>query len=157
MDDKQVRDLIKGWYVRARREDATSKFVFLWFCFNAWLAHESEVDTDTAMIHWLKRTPDSRLGRSFRTATGSSVFAGYLQALTKLSPILSTGRRYKEVTISSPNDFPALVQGIYQVRCNLFHGGKRANDVRDQKLVKVCALILEKWVGNLLADLSKTV
>jgi hypothetical protein len=107
------------------------------------------------MIRWLKRTPDSRLGRSFRTATGSSVFSGYLQALTQLSPITSTGRIYKEVDISSPTDFPALVQGIYQVRCNLFHGGKRANDVRDQKLVMVCARILEKWVGNLLTDLSR--
>jgi hypothetical protein len=46
-----------------------------------------------------------------------------------------------------------LVDGIYQVRCNLFHGGKRANDVRDRKLVTICGRILEKWVGNLVAAL----
>jgi hypothetical protein len=30
---------------------------------------------------------------------------------------------------------------IYQVLCNLFHGGKRANNVRDDKLVRTCALV----------------
>ena len=47
MDENKVRNLVKGWHQRSRAEgDPTSKFVFLWFCFNAWLAFESEEDTD---------------------------------------------------------------------------------------------------------------
>jgi hypothetical protein len=52
MEEQEVRSLVKGWHQRARREaDLTSKFVFLWVCFNARLAHES--DTDREMIKWL--------------------------------------------------------------------------------------------------------
>lgn len=50
--------------------------------------------------------------------------------------------------IDSSEDFSGIVRGLYQIRCNLFHGGKRPGDVRDQKLVKTASLILEKWVGN---------
>jgi hypothetical protein len=54
MDGHDVRSLVKGWHTRARREgDHVSIFVFLWFCFNAWLAYESQEDTDRAMIDWL--------------------------------------------------------------------------------------------------------
>lgn len=66
-----------------------------------------------------------------------------------MSPITSTGRRRREVSVDSPEDFGGIVEGVYQVRCNLFHGGKRASDLRDKKLVTVCARVLEKWVGNL--------
>ena len=77
------------------------------------------------------------------------MFVGYLKGFADLSPITSTGRRQGEVRIDSPENFGGIVEGGYRVRCNLFHGGKRASDLRDQKLVMVCARILEKWVGNL--------
>ena len=158
MDENDIRNIVKSWYARARRErDAVSTFVFLWFCFNAWLGFESQEDTDRAMINWLKKaTPKSVLVAAFGSARGSTVFASNLAALAKLSPITSTGRRYKEVRIASANDYPNLVEGIYQVRCNLFHGGKRANDVRGAKLLKVCAAILEKWVGNLQVQMKES-
>lgn len=157
MDEQQVRDLVKGWHQRARAEgDLTSKFVFLWFCFNAWLACESNEDTDRDMIDWLKggAAAGSQLRSAFDTAAsaGTSLFPGYLKELASLSPIRSTGRRQREVPIQSPDDFSGIVDGIYQARCNLFHGGKQPRDPRDQKLVAVCARILEKWVGNLVGN-----
>lgn len=82
----------------------------------------------------------------------SDVFVGYLKTLVNLSPIIGTSRRRREVRIDSPKDFGGIVDGVYQVRCNLFHGGKRASDLRDQQLVMACARILEKWVGNLVAS-----
>jgi hypothetical protein len=126
--------------------------VFLWFCFNAWLAHESNEDTDREMIQWLTGAPatTSQLRAAIDLASRSDVFVGYLRALAALSPITSTGRRHREVRIDSLlEDFGGIAQAVCQVRCNLFHGGKRETDPRDQKLVKVCARILEKWVGNL--------
>ncbi len=152
MDELEVRNLVKGWHQRARREgDLTSKFVFLWFCLNAWLAFESDEDTDREMIEWLigPAATASELRASYVLAAQSEVFVSYLRAFAALSPITSTGRRLREVRIESPEDFDGIVQGLYQVRCNLFHGGKRVTDPRDQKLIKVCARILEKWVGNL--------
>jgi hypothetical protein len=155
MDERRVRNLVKGWHQRSRIEgDLTTKFVFLWFCFNAWLAFESNEDTDREMINWLKdpRAAGSQLRSSFKLAAGSTVFSGHLKALAGYSPISSTGRRQRVVQIGSAEDFPDVVEGIYQVRCNLFHGGKEPGNPRDDKLVRVCALILEKWVGNLVAS-----
>lgn len=81
------------------------------------------------------------------------MFPSYLSNLARLSPIGRTGRREgEEVRIDSPDDFSAVMEGIYVVRCNLFHGAKRANSIRDQKLVRVCCAIMEKWVGNLVGS-----
>jgi hypothetical protein len=37
--------------------DSVSRFVFLWFCFNAWLGYESDQDVDAEMLRWLKTAP----------------------------------------------------------------------------------------------------
>jgi len=42
MEEREIRNLVKVWYHKAKRErDIFSKFVFLWFCFNAWLAYRT--------------------------------------------------------------------------------------------------------------------
>lgn len=39
-------------------------------------------------------------------------------------------------SINSLEDFPGIVWCVYQVRCNLFHGAKRAGDTRDYELIR---------------------
>ena len=158
MDDRAIiRNLIKTWYQRARRSNAdpVSKFVFLWFCMNAWLAFESQMDRDADMLRWLKQTSGSPLRTAYAVAYKSETFRGQLSALAK-SPIsdVRVRRPNPDVVISSIEDFDGIVDGIYRVRCNLFHGGKRADDPRDTKLVLVCSRLLERWVGNLLTELN---
>ena len=154
VEETEIRNLIRSWNQRARKEgDLTVKFVFLWFCLNACLAFESEEDLDAEMIKWLTSgsSTGSRLRSSFEAATSSEVFRGYLRTLADMSPINSTGRRKRSISIDSEEDFNGLVRGLYQVRCNLFHGGKDPKNPRDDKLVRTCARILEKWVGNVIA------
>jgi hypothetical protein len=153
MDEREIRALVRGWYERSKRGDPVSRFVFLWFCFNAWLSYESDDDKDRQMIEWLKTAgPDSRLKASYVRALASDVFRRDLQALVANSPIRGTRRENPAVVqIASIEDFAGILDGVYQVRCNLFHGAKRADDSRDQKLVIASAAILRKWVGNLVA------
>lgn len=155
MDQAQVRRLVIEWHQRSKRErDPTSKFIFLWFCFNAWLAFESEEDTDRQMINWIKGAVGarSRLRSSFQAASASTTFQRHLDGLIALSPIEATGRRNNPpARVTSREDFGAVVEAIYRIRCNLFHGGKRPGDVRDKKLITVASRILEKWIGNLVA------
>jgi hypothetical protein len=115
------------------------------------MAFESEEDFDAEMIGWLAgpSSVGSRLKLSFETAQHSRVFQRHLQTLADMSPVVSTGRRRRTVQIGSGDDFQGVVRGMYQVRCNLFYGGKRPHDTRDDNLVQVCARILEKWIGNL--------
>jgi hypothetical protein len=154
MHEDAIRDLVRVWYEkRARREDdPISKFVFLWFCFNAWLAFESDEDVDARMLSWLKGSDGkrSRLRAAYNTARASSAFEDQLQTLASYCPIRSNRPGKPDVSISSVDDFQSIVDAIYRVRCNLFHGTKSADDNRDYKLVKVCSLILHKWIGNLL-------
>ena len=150
MDERHISDLVKGWREKARNErDHVSKFVFLWFCFNATLAFESNEDTDRSMVNWLKGYPPSRLTEAFETARRSEVFTRNLAALADYSPITDPRGKRDPVVITGVEDFANLVEGIYRVRCNLFHGAKSSRDVRDDKLLRVCAAILDKWVGNL--------
>jgi hypothetical protein len=84
MEDRELHNLIKGWYARSRREsDPLSKFVFLWFCFNAVLAYESGEDRDRDMLEWLKRQP-----------SGSRLMMGYGRALT---PAVNVGRKLNRI------------------------------------------------------------
>jgi hypothetical protein len=152
MDENDVRSLVSGWYVRAQQEDEhVTRFVFLWFCFNAWLAYESDEDTDGAMIRWLarQRTEAAQLRAAFDLSMRSSTFVSYVHRLINLSPVVSNGRRRRECRINSLEDSPGIIWCIYQVRCNLFHGTKRARDPRDYELLRTCARILEEWVGCL--------
>jgi hypothetical protein len=155
MNESELRDQIKLWHRRAKFEgsDHVAKFLFLWLCFNAWLAFESGESRDRKMIDWLKSTDaDESLTKSaYEDARASSMFEGYLRALKTLSPIPHSLPGHDHVDLSNTDDFAGIVEGLYQVRCSLFHGRIDPRVQRDLKLVQVYANILFKWVGNLSA------
>jgi hypothetical protein len=97
---------------------------------------------------------DRREVFSFHPAStpADSVFRRNLQALADLAPIDDPRGRRPDIQILGRDDFDNIVEGIYRVRCNLFHGAKRAGDPRDRKLVMTSQRILEKWVGNVVND-----
>lgn len=156
MEERDLHNLMKGWYARSRREsDPISKFVFLWFCFNAVLAFESEEDLDRQMLDWLKNEPSgSWLMQAYRRAFApkDGLFRRHLSALVQLAPIEDPRGRRADVEIEGVDDFGNIVEGIYRVRCNLFHGAKRATHTRDRKLVVASQRVLEKWVGNVVSS-----
>jgi hypothetical protein len=152
LDERGIQNLIEGWWNKARGEgDVFSKFVFLWFCFNAWLAYRSQKVTDSDMIAWLKRSSsdNSDLKKSYQMLTHSH-FKEVLKGLARLSPIRDPRPRGKKIEIKDVNDFPNIVDAIYQIRCNLFHGRKEANVDRDRNLVQLSGEILFYWVGSLI-------
>ena len=154
MKEEKVRKLIKVWYEnKVKREmDPIFKFLCLWICFNAWLDHQSRKYADSQMIKWLvKQTPQtSDLVSSYERAKHTVPFKDSLKVLAQMSPIYDLRGRHDPIKIKDEDDFENIVKAIYRVRCNLFHGGKELNDLRDQKLIVNCQRILEKWVGNLI-------
>lgn len=157
MTESQIKTLIKAWNAKAKREDDDfSKFVFLWFCFNAWLAYESRKGSDRAMVNWLKgdTAQHSLLKQSYDRPfdSGTGVLRSRIEALINYGSIPNSRRRHeKKIRVHSVDDFSNVVEAIYRVRCNLFHGGKEADNPHDQKLVKICGQILDKWISNLIA------
>lgn len=155
MNEARVKDLIKVWYEKAKLENSPfSRFVFLWFCFNAWVAYRSNAETDTAMINWLVgRSPaNSDLIGEYEHAMQTKPFQKLVGSLAQMSPIYDARDRRPPVAIRNETDREGVIRGIYRIRCNLFHGGKRADNVRDQGLVVLAQRILEKWLGNLIVS-----
>jgi len=54
------------------------------------------------------------------------------------------GHQGQSKSISNINSFDELLDVIYQVRCNLFHGQKSAIDANDRELVDLAFHILSK-------------
>lgn len=157
MNENQIKNLIRVWYEKSTHEqDPFSKFVFLWFCFNAWIAHRSSEDSDRGMMEELANR--DALMSDITTAYDAlmqatpTVFLTHIQNLVKLSPIMDPRGVRPPTVIADENDFPNIMWGIYKVRCNLFHGGKNAGDPRDQRLVVAAGSILEKLVGGLIGQ-----
>jgi len=157
MDEGSIKNLIKVWYEKGSNEqDIFSKFIFLWFCFNAWISHLSDEESDAGMMRELANR-DARMSDLFSIydtlmEATPTVFRVHVQTLAAASPIEDARGIRPPVVIASESDFPNVIWGIYRVRCNLFHGSKNAKDPRDQKLVVVAGQILEKLVGGLKAQ-----
>lgn len=148
--EERVQGLVKLWSAKAKRErDPFSRFVYLYFCFNAIIANLSGEEYDSQMISWACGN-NNLLKRRFsqlHKLEGNNYFPQRLEALKNLTPIQSNLRNKPDRTITDIHNFEEVIRAIYYVRCNLFHGCKSPNSVRDQKLVKVSADILQKLIS----------
>lgn len=150
MIEERIKNLIKTWNSKAEQEtDIFSKFVFLWFWLNAWLSFRPGQCTDRQMIDWLKNDNQSDLKRALERIKQS----GGISELIELSPIRRDEfypSQRTDICINGKDDTGNIIEAIYRIRCNLFHGRKDADDVRDQKLVEACGNIMTLWVGCLI-------
>lgn len=108
MDDATLKKFIADWFWKARQENrpeqTVSKFMFLWICFNARLAYESNGYTDAEMIGWLKaaRPEASALRAGFNRLAENDEFQTNLRNLIALGPIPTAARtRSGSLTSSS--------------------------------------------------------
>lgn len=151
---EQVQTLVKSWYTnKAKNEtDEYYKFMSLWICINAWLDFESEKTRDREMIDWLKgsESDTSKIWLAFESMLETTVGQNGVQNLIHACPI--TGDRGSDVIITSASDTDNIIEAIYKIRCNLFHGGKTPSNTRDTKLLSSANLVLSKWVAALVAD-----
>jgi hypothetical protein len=156
MSNQQVKNIIKVLYEQSRKEsDHLAKFFLLWRCFNQCLTHEfvkrtSGKRTDRAMIDWLKKqSPSSSdLIECFERCKAKSNFTQSLRFLAKNSPYKDT-RGKQEIIVKNENDFGNIIDAIYLIRCNLFHGGTDPVDEVSKKQLELALNILNIWVATL--------
>lgn len=155
MKEVEVKDLIKDWQRnKAKNEqDPFYRFMCHWICFNAWLDHQSNKNSDRQMLDWLKQqsASTSDIIASYEAMKLTTVGLQNLNILVSMGPILdSKGRR--DIVMSDVNDRDNIIEAIYRIRCNLFHGNKRSSNVRDTKLVSCVNHIMTKWIDDLTAQ-----
>lgn len=156
MDELQIKNIIKVWYGKARREDDKFlKFFLLWICFNAWLEHSSGEDRDYKMIDWLiNKETSSDLKESYELCIKDKEFKEHLKFLAYNSPYKDSRGKRSDIEIKDENDFKNIVRAIYRIRCNLFHGGTQAQQEIAKKQIAISTNILNKWIATLSVKLE---
>jgi hypothetical protein len=147
--NKNVKTLISWWKVLGREQtDPFMKFFMFYMCLDAWMTAESGKDRDEDKLNWLVNTPNT-LKNHWNSIKNEAKFQSWLNGLLNESPIddmRPSQRNIHTVTLSDTSDFSQVIQFIYQIRCNLFHGGKSPVNARDKQLVYLSGRILEQWI-----------
>jgi len=127
------------WFERSQDAktwpDMFDRFIFLWIAFDAWASNESGMTTHR-MINWVKT---SKMKNIFKEIRGS--IEAHLSNLSALGDIPNHVSG-ESVRLRDPHDFSQLLDVVYVIRNNLFHGHKSPDDQRDEELVTVAYDIL---------------
>ncbi len=148
--DATILDRIGQWIARAdflSNKDLHDEFLcfFIYYmCLDAWMTSEAGVDSDMDKLSWLtnhggilKRVFDNK-----EFDLSSLTLLQGLSPIKDLRPLRGGGLTYLHDT----TNFKEVVGFIYQIRCNLFHGGKNPIDSRDNNLVFSAEEFLAKWI-----------
>lgn len=138
---------VDEWLKRAERSneqvDDGDRFVSLWIAFNAWLKGKYGEDTiDHALIEEAKKNDD--LKKVFNEMKANS--QDFSIALKKIQGKPVADMRYinnSNRTKVYDGRYESLLDVLYQVRCNLFHGRKDPKEnKRDFELISLAYQIL---------------
>lgn len=157
LSDESLKNLVRDWAQKAKNEnkDPFSKFLFGYVCLNALMAYLSQENTDKEMKEWLKNNPNVVKDIFHEICNDRDFFLPQLETLKRMSPISDARIRNQEPDVIIPiaTDFNAVLDAIYMIRCNLFHGRKDPSNRRDQDLVILGGKILDKWMSSLVPRL----
>jgi len=143
------------WLDRAKRDNQTvdmgDKFIALWIAFNGWMKRTfGEGLKDRMLIERVKDFPNIR--NTFDTLkTNNEQFAKCLEELSRHSIADMRFITDSDRITKYDGSFRSLIEAIYQIRCNLFHGRKDpAEDKKDYDLVclsyDILLLLFEKYI-----------
>lgn len=139
--------LIEKWISRSENEqDPFVRFFMLYMCLDAWMTSVSNEDRDDRKLDWLLQT-DNDLKESWHSTPLKEDSLHELYSIGKVKD-LRPRHDGTERHLSNPDNFEEVILFIYQVRCNLFHGGKRPDDSNDIRLVNFSADLLYKWLKH---------
>ncbi len=150
-----IGEIIEKWYALARgddveRDDVFFRFVALWVAFNALYASQNSGDYgDWDQVRAFAGEPEI-IDRHRLLLRGNEKYKRAVLVLKERGVYDVATRRQR--TISNAENLSQVISCIYQVRCNLFHGGKMPGNPRDEKLVQasydLAALLLEPFLTN---------
>lgn len=150
---------IKKWFKKSQNsitiDDNFDRFIALWIAFNGWTNIETNKTDDSK---WIKEVSKSGgvLGENYRRLLeDNSNFKPKVKALKEAAPVydmryLNDSNKAKE--ISNIENLGEVLEVIYQIRCNLFHGAKDLEDERDHDLVKLAYDILTELFKKIVEE-----
>lgn len=136
-----LRDFISrvtNWRTLAKKqEDGFLRFALEYFAFNALLkavlSPNQLAGQDRRLIDMLKQDENCEA----HVNADAALYIKHLKFELDRSPLVNLTRSNSSVTIRSEDNWSDVVEAVYLIRNNLFHGEKRPGDERDQKLVDI--------------------
>jgi len=145
-----IDTIIKQWFALSQgqetsRGDIFFQFVALWIAFNAMYASQDSDDVgDWDQIATF--AGDGNLNDLHNMLLRNPVYERAISRLREKGVFdTATGKRRK---IRNPKNLVEVMRCLYQVRCNLFHGGKMPENPRDERLVEASHTILTRLLAE---------
>lgn len=149
------RIFTREWMRRAgdsdRKPDKGDQFISLWIAFNGWIKSKygnDELESD--LIERVKK--NNELRNTFRDLRGDRLST----PLKKLKDYTILDMRYENDSSKSKRydgSLESLIDVLYQIRCNLFHGRKNFDENKiDQELIHLAYDVLYPLFDNYLRE-----
>src|SRR3989442_13197117 len=152
-DEASLERLIRRWYKRSKpgaliENDVFDAFVCVWIAFNAWGVHATGIEThDRKMIDALK--VNHKLHETFEACRREQY---YVDEVLKMKDVRVPTHRERPTHISfrEATSLPDVLEVMYQIRCNLFHGRKDPEQKDEAFLVGWACLVLSRMLDQLM-------
>ncbi len=138
----QWKDLIKRWFCKSKKmKNPFDQFISLWISFNAFYAHNHLQERELSQLRIFRDqfkelfrevvTKNEAVFKEFKDYIDTKpINTGFIQDL-RFPDDKERHKKYSDLT-----SLCEYIDCVYQVRCNLFHGGKSPEDGQDENIVK---------------------
>ena len=153
-ETEAVLSIARDWQAvavgnKAVGHDVIFRFTALWIAFNALYAlrfHGERGDRNQVRAFAQWAPAQEAHGRAL-----SASDAAYSDAIATLQAKgVYNFSRCEVEHIPDPTDLVRIIEVVYQVRCNLFHGHKVPADLRDRSLVQAAFTVISALISPLL-------
>ncbi len=175
--EPETKDLVLNLMQNAdRQRSAFMSFVNIWMAFNGWMAAVTGRETDADMIRDFSAN-DRLIDAYAALMEGSRPFHRLVSDFATMWPVLNVRDVHRKLgrdafwrlqrddfaaaceaanvkrqptvwTAGDTASWEQLLRTIYQVRCNMFHGEKSPQNVRDRPLILKSDRILRMFLAE---------
>ncbi|MDD2745571.1 MAG: HEPN domain-containing protein [Candidatus Gracilibacteria bacterium] len=171
-DSGDVENRIISWYKKGEQEkDAFDRYIYFWIAFNGYY-YAYRLDTNSKLKNDYKIFLDGKsdsenqqiqfVAKEFKETFQKKIadetidsFDSFFDFQKNRKHSLGTGgvinlMANETVNYKQKEKLGQLLKMLYQIRCNLFHGGKCADIENDKKLVKEGSAVLQFFLERVL-------
>lgn len=147
--ETHMKERVLRWLERARGrdrldDDIFDRFICAWIAFNGWYHITVGDFADREAIRTLSRSTEVAV--LYGKLLEASDFTAAEASFRALWPIKTTRTPRNHPSCDhgaeAPRDVPHLLDALYAVRCNLFHGMKHPEERRDREVVAAALGVL---------------
>ena len=145
-----VKNIASAWIAKGDREDSIfNKFISYWIAFNAFYSYKTTARRERNCLNEI--IADQSFNRTYQTLITQENFQVF-QSLILVGSIVNVKNPEESVIITDSSNFNEVINVLYLIRCNLFHGDKGETEARDVQVITAAVPILELVVKALVEN-----